>query len=46
METPAPLSRNKVKIPDVCHQFGIPWRNTFEMLEELRVAFTWRSAAG
>ena len=46
LETPAPLSRNKVKIPDVCHQFGIPWRNTFEMLEELRVAFTWRSVPG
>ena len=46
METPSPLSRNTVKIPDVCRQFGIPWRNTFEMLEELRVAFTWRSVPG
>jgi len=44
-ETPAPMSRNNVKIPDVCRQFGVPWQNTFEILEALGVAFTWRAAA-
>jgi len=44
-ETPAPMSRNNVKIPDVCRQFGVPWQNTLEMLEALGVAFTWSAAA-
>jgi hypothetical protein len=44
-ETPAPLSRNNVKIPDVCRHFGVPWQNTFGMLDDLCVAFVWRVPA-
>jgi len=44
-ETPAPLSRNNVKIPDVCRQFEVSWQNTFEMLEDLGAAFGWRAPA-
>ena len=44
-ETPEPMSRKKVKIPDVCRQFGVMWANTFEMLEDLGVAFGWRAPA-
>ena len=40
-ETPEPLARKKVKIPDVCRQFNVPWQNTFGMLENLGVAFAW-----
>src|SRR5674476_1489690 len=42
-ETPEPMSRNKVKIPDVCRQFGVIWANTFEILEDLGVSFVWRT---
>lgn len=45
LETPSPMSRNNVKIPDVCRQFEVPWLNTFEMLEGLGAAFTWSAAA-
>jgi len=44
-ETPAPLSRNNVKIPDVCRQFGVRWANTFGMLEDLGAAFGWQAPA-
>jgi len=40
-EKPEPESRRSVKIPDVCREFGIPYRNTFEMLRELEVSFHW-----
>ncbi|MBE3034363.1 MAG: DUF4411 family protein [Actinobacteria bacterium] len=45
-ETPAPLSRNNVKIPDVCRHFGVPWQNSFGMLDDLGVAFGWSAPAG
>jgi len=45
LETPAPLSRNNVKIPDVCRKFGVLWQNTFGMLDDLCVAFVWRVPA-
>ena len=44
-ETLEPMSRKKVKIPDVCRQFGVTWANTFEMLEDLGVALGWRAPA-
>jgi len=45
LETPAPLSRTNVKIPDVCRRFAVPWLNTFEMLDGLGAAFGWRAPA-
>jgi len=43
-ETPEPLFRKKVKIPDVCRQFGVACTNTFQMLEDLGVSFVWRAS--
>ena len=30
-----PPEAKKVKIPNICDQFGVPYRNTFEAMEEL-----------
>ena len=34
-----PEVRRKVKIPNVCQQFGVPTVNTFAMLRELGIRF-------
>ena len=34
--------RRKVPLPNVCREFGVDYRDTFEMLRELRVRFDWR----
>jgi hypothetical protein len=34
-EQPKPESRNSVKLPDVCTQFKVPYKNTFSMLRSL-----------
>ena len=38
-ERPANKAFSKVRIPDICAQFGVPCRSTFDMLEELNIAF-------
>lgn len=38
-ELPEPLSRRKVKIPDVCNALHVPWMNTFEALRQLNARF-------
>jgi len=38
-EKPEPESKKKVKIPDVCDHFRVPWIDTFEMLRRLRIKF-------
>ncbi|SFU84563.1 protein of unknown function [Alicyclobacillus macrosporangiidus] len=38
LERPEPNSR-KVKVPDVCNQFGVPVVNTFRMLRSLGIVF-------
>jgi hypothetical protein len=35
----------KVKIPNVCRNFGVTTRTTFDMLRELRASFEWARAA-
>jgi hypothetical protein len=40
-EQPAPDSRREIKLPDVCAQFGVTYKNTFCMLRELAVQFEW-----
>ncbi|WP_250493068.1 DUF4411 family protein [Caballeronia sp. GAWG1-1] len=35
----------KVKIPNVCVNFGVPIRDTFDILRELRISFGWARAA-
>ena len=34
--------RKRVPLPNVCRQFGVDYRDTFEMLRELEVRFDWR----
>lgn len=33
--------KRKVPLPNVCRQFGIEYKDTFEMLRELEAAFEW-----
>jgi hypothetical protein len=35
----------RVKIPNVCRNFGVATRSTFDMLRELHVSFSWARAA-
>lgn len=39
-EVSAPNS-SKIKIPDVCKRFEIPYTNTFVMLKKLEIVFNW-----
>ena len=34
--------RKRIPLPNVCRQFGVDCRDTFEMLRELEVRFDWR----
>ena len=43
-EQPRPESRNRVLLPDICNQFGVPYKDTFEMLKLLRILFDWHAA--
>lgn len=40
-ESLRPGARNRVLIPNVCHQFDVPWQNPFSMLRALGVRFDW-----
>jgi len=40
-EEHAPLVKNKVPIPNICIQFGVDFRDTFQMLKALKVRFDW-----
>lgn len=40
-EEHAPLVKNKAPIPNVCIQFGVEFRDTFQMLKALKVRFDW-----
>ena len=37
-ETRVPAKSTKVKIPNVCDEFGVRWINTYQMLRELGVS--------
>ena len=39
-EQPRPESRNRVLLPDVCDQFGVPYKDTFVMLRQLGTQFS------
>lgn len=43
-EQPRPQSRNRILLPDVCAQFNVTPKNTFEMLHDLAVRYEWRGA--
>jgi Domain of unknown function (DUF4411) len=38
-EQPAPEAKVDIKLPDVCQQFNVPYKDTFVMLRELAVQF-------
>jgi hypothetical protein len=38
-ETPAPSSKNQIKVPDACNAFGVPWFSPFQMLKNEHVQF-------
>lgn len=38
-EVPAPQSKKEVKIPDVCVALGANWKNSFQVLNELKARF-------
>ena len=42
-EQPRPGSRNRILLPDVCAQFGIPYEDTFFMLKHLKIQFQWEA---
>ena len=43
-EQPAPSSKRRIKLPDVCDQFGVRWEDTFSMLRSLNIQFDlWKS---
>lgn len=41
-EVYSPGVRKRVPLPNVCREFGVDYRDTFEMLRELKVSFDWR----
>lgn len=41
-EQPAPEARREIKLPNVCDEFHVPYRDTFQMLRELAVKFDLR----
>ncbi|KGT89682.1 DUF4411 family protein [Enterobacter cancerogenus] len=38
-ELPLPANARKVKVPNICHQFGVPCMTTFEFLRKLNARF-------
>ena len=42
-EQPRPESRNRVLLPDICNQFGVAYKDTFEMLKLLQISFDWHA---
>ena len=38
-EQPRPEARNRILLPDVCNQFGVPFHDTFAMLKSLHVRY-------
>ena len=38
-EQPRPEARNRILLPDVCNQFGVPYHDTFTMLKSLGVRY-------
>jgi Domain of unknown function (DUF4411) len=41
LEVSEPNSKKRVKIPDVCIEFGILYENTFDLLRSLGARFVW-----
>ena len=37
-EAQVPPNSTRVKIPNICEQFGVPWINMYQMLRELRIS--------
>ena len=37
-----PDAKNKVHLPNVCEQFGVKYRDVFQMLRDLNIEFVWK----
>lgn len=38
-ETPQPLAKRRVKIPDACNGLGVPWVGCYQMLQDIGARF-------
>ena len=38
-EKPAPESKNRIRIPDVCNEFDVPYINLLQLIRNLKVRF-------
>ena len=45
-ETLKPDAKRRVPLPNVCDEFEIDWKDTFDVLRELGVRFEWRRHLG
>ncbi|MGB3975555.1 MAG: DUF4411 family protein [bacterium] len=43
-EQPQPKARNRIPLPDICRQFNVDSKNTFEMLHDLKVRLEWHGS--
>lgn len=43
-EQPAPGSKKEIKLPDVCAQFNVSYKDTFAMLHDLAVRYEWKGS--
>ena len=43
-EQPRPDARNRILLPDVCSQFQVAYKDTFDMLKQLQIRFEWMAA--
>jgi hypothetical protein len=44
-EQPAPDAKKEIKLPDVCNAFGVPYCDTFAMLQALRLSYSFTPSA-
>ena len=38
------VNKKEIKLPDVCEQFNVTYKNTFAMLHEFAVRYEWRDS--
>ncbi|MEO5374549.1 MAG: DUF4411 family protein [Alphaproteobacteria bacterium] len=43
-EVSRPGAKSRILLPDVCNKFGVPCKNTFDLLREHRASFTLKAA--
>lgn len=43
-ETSRPQAKSIIKLPDVCHQFKVTYKDVFSVLKSLSVQFSWKAS--